>query len=198
MRVRAVIIASAASAGIILLGWQAGTGVDLAGVGAAATVRSPSASGGSGGSGSADGGSSGSVDGGSSGNAGSSAGSSVAPAAPGSTAPAPGVNAAVSGTFRGAGVSTRYGEVQVQVTIAAGTITDVSALQLTDRDQRSVQISNHAAPVLRSQVLAAQSAAVQSVSGATSTSEGYLTSLQAALDGAHFQTDQSFSSNGRG
>ncbi|MDJ0357169.1 FMN-binding protein [Paenarthrobacter sp. PH39-S1] len=202
MRARAVIIASAASAGIILLGWQAGTGADQVHVGAAAVVGSPSLPGGSGNTGSA--GSSGSS--GSSGNAddgGSGAPETAAPsAAPGPTtgsaASGQGVNAAVSGTFKGTSASTRYGAVQVQVTIAAGTIKDVTALQLTDRDQRSAQISNYAAPVLRSQVLAAQSAAVQSISGATATSEGYLTSLQAALDAAHFQTDQSFSLNSRG
>ncbi|MCY0905387.1 FMN-binding protein [Arthrobacter sp. H14-L1] len=74
----------------------------------------------------------------------------------------------------------------------------MSALQLTDRDQRSAQISNYAAPVLRSEVLAAQSAAVQSISGATLTSEGYLTSLQAALDTAHFTAGQSYSPSGAG
>lgn len=88
--------------------------------------------------------------------------------------------------------------MQVRVTIADGAIIDVSALQLTDRDQRSAQISNCAAPVLRSEVLAAQSAAVQSVSGATVTSEGYLTSLQAALDAARFTPGQSYSFTGAG
>ena len=81
-------------------------------------------------------------------------------------------------------MNTRYGAVQVQVSVANGTITDVIALQLTDRDGRSAQISNRAAPLLRSEVLTAQSASVQIVSGATYTSEGYLTSLQSALDQA--------------
>ncbi|MDQ6739446.1 MAG: FMN-binding protein [Actinomycetota bacterium] len=185
MRARAVIIASAASAGIILLGWQAGTGADRVHVGAAAVVGSSS-------------GSSGNADDGGSGAPGTAAPSAAPGPTTGSAASGQGVNAAVSGTFKGTSASTRYGAVQVQVTIAAGTIKDVTALQLTDRDQRSAQISNYAAPVLRSQVLAAQSAAVQSISGATATSEGYLTSLQAALDAAHFQTDQSFSPNSRG
>jgi uncharacterized protein with FMN-binding domain len=74
------------------------------------------------------------------------------------------------------------------VTIAKGVITEVTPLQLTDRDQRSVSISNRAAPVMRSEVLAAQSANVQTIGGATYTCEGYLSSLQAALDSAHFQT----------
>lgn len=87
-----------------------------------------------------------------------------------------------SGTFTGAAAQTRFGNVQVQIRVADGTITDVMALQLTDRDQRSVSISNRAAPVLRQQVLTAQSASVQGVSGATYTTDGYLSSLQSALD----------------
>lgn len=90
------------------------------------------------------------------------------------------------GTFTGAVEQTQYGDVQVSVTISGGKITDVKALKLTDDGGRSVQISNRAAPMLRSEVLSAQSAKVDSISGATYTTEGYLTSLQAALDSAHF------------
>ncbi|WP_382306122.1 FMN-binding protein [Herbiconiux sp. UC225_62] len=89
-----------------------------------------------------------------------------------------------SGTFTGSSVQTRFGNVQVQITVQDGAITDVTALHLTDRDPRSVSISNRAAPVLRQQVLAAQSANVQGVSGATYTTDGYLSSLQSALDQA--------------
>ena len=60
----------------------------------------------------------------------------------------------------------------------AGAITDVTALQLTDDDRKSVQISNRAAPLLRAAVIKAQSAQVQTISGATVTSAAYLTSLQ--------------------
>jgi len=90
----------------------------------------------------------------------------------------------VDGTFTGNSVGTRFGNVQVQVTISGGTITDVTALKLTDQDGRSVQISNRAAPILRQQVLASQSANVANVSGATYTSNAYLSSLQSALDQA--------------
>jgi uncharacterized protein with FMN-binding domain len=83
-------------------------------------------------------------------------------------------------------VGTRFGNVQVQVTVAGGTITDLTALQLTDSDGRSVQISNRAAPILRQEVLASQSANVANVSGATYTSQAYLSSLQSALDQAGF------------
>ncbi|TFD57500.1 FMN-binding protein [Cryobacterium sp. Hh7] len=76
--------------------------------------------------------------------------------------------------------------MQVSVIIANGAITEVTPLQLTNRGGRSVAISNQAAPILRSEVLAAQSANVQSVSGATYTTQGYLRSLQSALDTAGF------------
>lgn len=89
-----------------------------------------------------------------------------------------------TGTFTGDTTQTRYGPVQVQITVANGTITDVTALQLTNSDGRSVQISQQAAPILRQEALQAQSAKIQSVSGATFTSAGYTTSLQSAIDKA--------------
>ena len=73
----------------------------------------------------------------------------------------------------------------MQITVKAGEITDVTALQLTDAERKSVQISNRAAPLLRAEVFKAQSAKVQTISGATVTSDAYLTSLQAALDAAN-------------
>lgn len=88
------------------------------------------------------------------------------------------------GTYTGDSVRTRFGDVQVQITVSGGELADVAPLQLTDRDGRSVQISNRAAPVLRSEVLQAGSATVNTVSGATYTSDSYLTSLQSALDQA--------------
>jgi uncharacterized protein with FMN-binding domain len=75
--------------------------------------------------------------------------------------------------------------MQVEIVVAGGKITDVKALQVTNRGGRSVQISNYAVPILRKEVLAAQSAKVSSVGGATYTSDGYLQSLQSALDKAH-------------
>ena len=115
----------------------------------------------------------------------------AASATPSETAPAAAtqpaaVPAAVSATSTGTTAQTRFGPVQVSVTISNGTITEVTALQLTNHDGRSVMISNRAAPVLRSEVLQAQSASVQNVSGATYTSQGYAQSLQSALDAAGF------------
>ncbi len=93
-------------------------------------------------------------------------------------------SASVSGTFSGTSESTPFGNVQVEIVVSAGKITDVKALQLTDQGGRSVQISNYAAPILRSEILASQSANVSSVSGATYTSDGYLSSAQSAIDKA--------------
>lgn len=180
MRIRAVVSATLASAGILIAGWQSGTHVaDTAS--ATGTTAGP-ASAGSTGAGAGTTGSAGSGTGsnsrGSSGSAGSSA------AASGSTGSS-GASSNAAGTFAGDVVQTRFGSVQVQISVTGGKITDVTALQLTDEDRRSVQISNRAAPLLRAEVLKAQSANVQTISGATVTSSAYLTSLQAALDAAH-------------
>lgn len=102
----------------------------------------------------------------------------------GSAAATPPASGTVSGTFTGNSVDTMYGSVQVKITVANGTISDVAPLHLTDSDGHSVSLSNRAAPVLRREVLSAQSANVQSVSGATYTSDAYLSSLQSALDRA--------------
>ncbi|MBT2503177.1 FMN-binding protein [Curtobacterium sp. ISL-83] len=88
------------------------------------------------------------------------------------------------GSYTGSVSTTRYGDVQVKVTIAGGKITDVTALHLTDDDGRSVEISAQAAPILRQEALTAQSGSIDTVSGATYTSEGYVQSLQSALDQA--------------
>ena len=90
------------------------------------------------------------------------------------------------GTYTGTSEPTRFGNVQVKVVVNGGKIADIVATQLTDDGGRSVQISNYAAPILRTEALQAQSANVSSVSGATYTSEGYLSSLQSALDQAGF------------
>lgn len=164
MRIRAAVSATLASAGILLAGWQSGAHVAETGSTAAAT-SAPASSG----------------TGGSSGTTNGASGSSSASGPSGGTASA----AQAAGTFTGAAVQTRFGTVQVQITVRAGAITDVTALQLTDDDRKSVQISNRAAPLLRAAVIKAQSAQVQTISGATVTSDAYLTSLQAALDAAN-------------
>jgi uncharacterized protein with FMN-binding domain len=87
-----------------------------------------------------------------------------------------------SGTVTGSAVQTRYGVVQVKVTVASGRITDVTAVQLPTDHPRDVEISNYAVPILRNEAIAAQSANINTVSGATYTSDGYTQSLQSALD----------------
>ena len=81
---------------------------------------------------------------------------------------------------------TRYGVVQVQVVITGGKITDVIALQYPQAERRDIAINSQALPLLKAQVLSAQSTKIDGVSGATFTTDGYVTSLQSALDAAGF------------
>jgi len=94
-----------------------------------------------------------------------------------------------SGTTKvnGSVAQTRWGPVQVQVTITASRITDVAAIVYPNGNDRDAEINSYALPQLRQQVLDAQSAQIDGVSGATVTSDGYRESLQAALDAAHFR-----------
>lgn len=87
-------------------------------------------------------------------------------------------------TVSGPAVSYFFGTAQVQVTLQNGQITDVTALQLPN-EGRSGRISQIVEPMLRSEVLSAQSAQINLISGATYTSDAYAQSLQAALDQAH-------------
>jgi uncharacterized protein with FMN-binding domain len=88
-------------------------------------------------------------------------------------------------------VSTRYGDVQLKLTISGGRVTSVQALQLPSSDPKSSQISSYAEPQLRQSALTAQSANIDAVSGATYTSAGYRTALQSALDTAGLGTTSS-------
>lgn len=87
-------------------------------------------------------------------------------------------------SYTGTAVDTRYGIVQVQITMSGNKITDASFVQLTSRDGRSADINSQAGPLLLQETLAAQSGNIDTISGATYTSEGYLQSLQSALDQA--------------
>lgn len=95
-----------------------------------------------------------------------------------------GQDTVVNGTV----AQTRWGPVQVQVRISSGKISDISVLQQPDGNGRDAEINSYALPVLKQQVLDAQSANIDGVSGATVTSDGYRESLQAALDAAHFKS----------
>ncbi|MGV8895619.1 MAG: FMN-binding protein [Rhodoglobus sp.] len=155
MRTRATLGGIFASVAVLIVGWQAGAPV----LTPAVTTSQPQSSG-------------------------AAAPQTTTTTPSPTTTEAPVASGSTDGTFTGSSVSTRFGNVQVAVTISGGSITDVIPLQLTDADGKSVQISNRAAPVLHDEVLASQSAQVSNVGGATYTSNAYLASLQSALDQA--------------
>ncbi|WP_105967631.1 FMN-binding protein [Streptomyces geranii] len=87
-------------------------------------------------------------------------------------------------TLTGDSVQTRYGPVQVRVTLTNGKLTDVTAVTYPQDNPRDQQINSYAIPQLTREALTAQSADIDTVSGATYTSDGYRQSLQSALDSA--------------
>lgn len=103
---------------------------------------------------------------------------------PSSSAQATESTAGVSGTFTGDAVQTRYGAVQVEITVQDGVITSSAAIQYPNRDRHDQQINSYAVPVLNAEAVDAQSAHIDAVSGATYTSVGYVRSLQSAIDEA--------------
>jgi uncharacterized protein with FMN-binding domain len=89
-----------------------------------------------------------------------------------------------SRTVTGQVAQTRWGPVQVELTVSGGKVTDVSVLQYPNGNPRDQQINAYALPILVQETLDAQSASIDMVSGATVTSDGYQRSLQSALDEA--------------
>jgi uncharacterized protein with FMN-binding domain len=87
-------------------------------------------------------------------------------------------------TITGAVETTMYGPMQVKVTLEGQKITNVSVVQETNDGQESQQIDSFSIPKLTAETLTAQSARIDTVSGATTTSQGYIGSLQSALDQA--------------
>jgi uncharacterized protein with FMN-binding domain len=85
-------------------------------------------------------------------------------------------------TFTGAVDNTQYGPMQVAITVSGKTITKVTVVQQTDNGSESQSIDSMALPKLTSEALAAQSASIDAVSGASYTSAGYKQSLQSAID----------------
>jgi uncharacterized protein with FMN-binding domain len=110
----------------------------------------------------------------------SSTAGQAASAAHGASATAPAAARTVTGTV----ASTEHGPMQVQLTLAGTKIAKVSVLQRTDDGAESDQIDAYAIPKLTSETLAAQSAHIDAVSGASYTTSGYIQSLQSALDKA--------------
>lgn len=168
MRAGSAFLAGVGSAAIVAIGWQAGVGTLVSSLPqsqAAASGTSAAAS---------------------SGATTDSSGSTTPDSATSTTTAAPTASGATDGTFDGAVINTRYGPQQVQVVIAGGKISDVVVLQTQTADRKSEQISSRANPILREEVLTAQSSKVSNVSGATYTSQSYIQSLQSALDAAGF------------
>ncbi|MGC0342110.1 FMN-binding protein [Streptomyces sp. SLBN-8D4] len=87
-------------------------------------------------------------------------------------------------TVTGDTIQTRWGPVQVRVTVKDGKLTEVTAVTYPTDNPRDQEINSYALPRLRSEALQAQSADIDTVSGATYTSDGYRQSLQSALDSA--------------
>jgi uncharacterized protein with FMN-binding domain len=119
---------------------------------------------------------------------GPSAPSATGPAAGSSPGSQPGpATAGGAHSVTGAVEQFGYGELAVRVTVTGSRITNVTVPALQAAEPFSRQLSEQAIPLLRSQVLAADSASINGVSGATFTSQAYATSLQAALDKLHLR-----------
>ncbi|MFI7021076.1 FMN-binding protein [Streptomyces sp. NPDC050164] len=127
--------------------------------------------------------------------AGSGGGAAVSSPTPGSSSGRPSQSSSggskgastgggATGTYTGAVEQTPYGPVQVAVTLSHGKLTNVKAVQTPSAASRSQEIADYAVPTLTREALGAQSAHIQAVSGASYTSEGYMLSLQSALDKA--------------
>lgn len=119
---------------------------------------------------------------GSSGSSGSSAEDSTASdtgSADGST-----TSGSAGETYTGDAVSTRFGDVQVRITVVDGKVTAAEVTQVPWRDHKDQEINGYAVPILNEEAVASQNADIDMVSGATYTSEGYIGSLQSALDAA--------------
>jgi uncharacterized protein with FMN-binding domain len=87
-------------------------------------------------------------------------------------------------TYTGSVAQTRWGPVQAKITVKGGKITKVTILQQPNGNPRDAEINSQALPILIDETVQAQSANIDMVSGATVTSDGYVRSLQAALDEA--------------
>ena len=90
-----------------------------------------------------------------------------------------------SGTYTGDAVDTRWGVVQVQITVQNGKIVQSQAVQYPQNNQRDVEINAYAVPVLNQEAVQYQTGTIDAISGATVTSDGYIASLQSAIDKAH-------------
>ena len=113
-------------------------------------------------------------------------GSTPTPSRSSTSSPSPSSSSSSAAkTYDGDAVSTQYGNVQVQVTVKGGKITASQVLQVPWSDGRDQEINAYAVPILNRAAVSSQSSAIDMVSGATYTSDGYIQSLQSAIDQAH-------------
>lgn len=96
-------------------------------------------------------------------------------------------SSSASGPYTGDAVETRWGTVQVQITVENGRIISSEAIQYPDGNHEDQEINAYAIPQLNAEVVEAQSAGIDAISGATVTSDGYITSLQSAIDQANLK-----------
>jgi uncharacterized protein with FMN-binding domain len=171
---RSVILVTA-SASMLVAGWAAGSGlVSAQGATSSASGANLGAAQGASGTSSSSTGTS------AKGSPSAPATSAPATSAPAKSAPAKSA-ATASGKFKGSTVRTRYGNFQVQITVTAGKITDISMLQSGSQDGTSQQITGYALPQLIQAVLQQQKANVGYVSGASYTTQGFEGAVQSAM-----------------
>ena len=110
---------------------------------------------------------------------------SVVPATPGTTN-TPGTPGSLykDGSYTGSVADAQWGYIQVKAIISNGKITDVQFLQYPNERDRSIMINSYADPQLTSEAIAAQSANVDTITGATDTSQAFIQSLSDALSQA--------------
>jgi uncharacterized protein with FMN-binding domain len=145
------------------------------------SATAPLTPGSSSGSSSADGSSGGSTSSGDdSGSSGSSSESSAGSGAGSSSGSTSGTK-----TYTGDVADTRWGPVQVKITVTDGKITAAEPTQVPTDNPRDQEINSYAVPILNQEAVKAQSAQIDAISGATVTSDGYIQSLQSAIDQAH-------------
>jgi uncharacterized protein with FMN-binding domain len=88
-------------------------------------------------------------------------------------------------SYTGTAIDTQYGPVQVRITVAGGKVTNARVTQVPWNGGTDREINGHAVPILNKEAVQAQNARIDMVSGATFTSDGYIQSLQSAIDRAH-------------
>lgn len=111
--------------------------------------------------------------------------SSSSSSSPTSTSSSSTTQASGSQTFTGETVQTRWGPVQVEITVTEGKITASKAVQYPWSNGRDQEINSYALPILNKATVEKQSADLDGISGATVTWSGYTQSLQSALDQAN-------------